>query len=93
LKENPNVFHGIGSLVAYRDEKSDTYFRGRIVATDLELNTCTIFNLDLGHTVVVERNSVFKLKNIFTQFPTLAIHCSLFGVEPLKASIWSEQSM
>jgi hypothetical protein len=93
LKENSNVFHGIGCLVAYKDEKSDTYFRGRIVATDHESNTCTMFNLDLGYTAVVGRNLVFKLDKIFTQLPNLAIRCSLFGVEPSNTVIWSEKSM
>ena len=83
----------MGSLVAFRDERTDTYYRGRVIETHLEEKMCTIFCVDLGIDVEVKRSQIYKLGNYFNQFPALAIQCSLTGIQPIDILGWSPESM
>lgn len=92
-KENPNIFPGLGSHVAYRNQESGDYFRGRVDDCMIPEGKCRIFNVDLGFEVEVKRNHIFKLSPYFAQIPPLAIECSLTGIQPLNSIKWSHESL
>ncbi|XP_054169026.1 uncharacterized protein LOC128966212 isoform X2 [Oppia nitens] len=102
-QENPNIYLGIGSLVAYKkiiespaDNKTGTvYCRARVISEDPE-NTglCELFNIDFGTNCTVHRKYIYKLVPYFYQFPALAIHCTLTGIEPYQSSkTWTEEAV
>ncbi|CAG2165944.1 unnamed protein product [Oppiella nova] len=93
IKEDRNIFHGMGSLVAFKDEKSGAFYRGRVVYEEIDLNIYGIFAIDLGTSLEVKSDLIYKLVPIFSQTPPLAIHCSLTGVEPFGSDTWSSEAM
>lgn len=81
----------LNSFVCVNYDKTGVFFRGKIISLNNN-DQVTIFDVDTGANLIIDKTKIHKLLPYFTYLPALAIHMSLSDVEPIDNK-WSNNSM
>src|SRR2546426_138136 len=97
-RENVEIQHPRGSLVAAMNSKTKKFFRARIVDIEPEKGLCLVRNIDDGSLSYVARRDVFQLMPCFCELPEFAVNLKIANIEPIGCSPttnvhWSSKAM
>ncbi len=81
----------VGTFCCAKYVADDCWYRAKIVALG-GTNTATVCYVDFGNAAEIPTNQLFTLEPQFATLPSLAVHCSLAGLQLARMTSWTSEA-
>ncbi len=82
----------IGSFCCAKYAADNCWYRAKVVALRGN-NTATVCYIDFGNMAEICTDQLFTLDPQFSSLPSLAVHCSLAGIQPAPSTTWASEAV